>query len=473
MIELLDLATSYRINALLYLLMSLTTWLVLGRPTLWPVRVWCAAGVLAGVSVWLITLRGAIDDVWTYLVAQPMLLASYLTYAQSMRMDLARPWPWRALAAVVLAYGLVLVIGFEHRQTPAMAVLVRVCNSAALLALTLSALALVRHERSRNAVFMVAGFGLFTLAMLVNAVLTWWGQAVLHAMQQWIVSHVMGLVSLLTILMAYMGYLGLALDRARVANLTLRQAQWQAQQWRAQAQALTLLDRQRTLAVLANSLGHDILQPLTAARLNVQLSRRMVASACDEPAAVQQVLAQTVEGLRQSADRVGRIRNFLHPGSHARERLLLQAVIEDVHKLLRQELMYRRIDLQLVLPAQDVVVQAQALPMTQALLQVLRNAMQAVQGQPTAQSRIRVTLQASASEACIEVSDSGPGLPEHLRAQPLADTQPSVNGLGGLGLYMTRSILQTFDGDLALGTDPVGGGACVRLVLPLAAPQQT
>jgi len=473
MIELLDLATSYRINALLYLLMSLTTWLVLGRPTLWPVRVWCAAGVLAGVSVWLITLRGAIDDVWTYLVAQPMLLASYLTYAQSMRMDLARPWPWRALAAVVLAYGLVLVIGFEHRQTPAMAVLVRVCNSAALLALTLSALALVRHERSRNAVFMVAGFGLFTLAMLVNAVLTWWGQAVLHAMQQWTISHVMGLVSLLTILMAYMGYLGLALDRARVANLPLRQAQWQAQQWRAQAQALTLLDRQRTLAVLANSLGHDILQPLTAARLNVQLSRRMVASTGAEPSAVRQVLAQTVEGLRQSADRVGRIRNFLQPRPQAHERLLLQAVVEDVHKLLRQELMYRRIDLQLVLPAQDVVVQAQALPMTQALLQVLRNAMQAVQGQPTAQSRIRVTLQASASEACIEVSDSGPGLPEHLRAQPLADTQPSVNGLGGLGLYMTRSILQTFDGDLALGTDPVGGGACVRLVLPLAAPQQT
>ena len=473
MIELLDLATSYRINALLYLLMSLTTWLVLGRPTLWPVRVWCAAGVLAGVSVWLITLRGAIDDVWTYLVAQPMLLASYRTYAQSMRMDLARPWPWRALAAVVLAYGLVLVIGFEHRQTPAMAVLVRVCNSAALLALTLSALALVRHERSRNAVFMVAGFGLFTLAMLVNAVLTWWGQAVLHAMQQWTISHVMGLVSLLTILMAYMGYLGLALDRARVANLPLRQAQWQAQQWRAQAQALTLLDRQRTLAVLANSLGHDILQPLTAARLNVQLSRRMVASTGAEPSAVRQVLAQTVEGLRQSADRVGRIRNFLQPRPQAHERLLLQAVVEDVHKLLRQELMYRRIDLQLVLPAQDVVVQAQALPMTQALLQVLRNAMQAVQGQPTAQSRIRVTLQASASEACIEVSDSGPGLPEHLRAQPLADTQPSVNGLGGLGLYMTRSILQTFDGDLALGTDPVGGGACVRLVLPLAAPQQT
>lgn len=471
MTEMLDLATSYRINALLYLLMSLTTWLVLGRPTQWPVRVWCAAGVLAGVSIWLITLRGSIDDAWTYLVAQPMLLASYLTYAQSMRMDLGRPWSWRVLAAVVLAYGLVLTIGFEHRQTSGMAVLVRVCNSAALLALTLSALALVRHERSRNAVFMVAGFALFTLAMLVNAVLTWWGQAVLHAMQQWMLSHVMGLVSLLTILMAYMGYLGLALERAQRANLPLRQAQWQAQQWRTQAQALTLLDRQRTLAVLANSLGHDILQPLTSAGLNVQLARRMVASAGTEPAAVLQVLARTVEGLHQGAARIGRIRHFLHPGSQARERLVLQAVVEDVHNLLRQELMYRHIELQRVLPAQDVVVQAQALPVTQALLQVMRNAMQAVQGQ--SQPCIRVTLQVDAQLACIEVCDSGPGLPAQVLSASNEAHQFSVDGLGGMGLYMTRGILHEFGGHLALGNDPAGGGARIRLVLPLAAPQQT
>ena len=470
MIELLDLATSYRINALLYGLMSLATWLVLGRPAQWPVRVWCASGILAGVSIWLITLRGTIGDAWTYLLAQPMLLASYLSYAQSMRMDLGRPWSWRALAAVVLAYGLVLAVGFEHRQTPAMAVLVRVCNSAALLALTLSALALMRHERSRNALFMVAGFALFTLAMLVNAVLTWWGQAVLHAMQQWLLSHVMGLVSLLTILMAYMGYLGLALERAQNANLQLRQAQWQAEQWRAQAQALTLLDRQRTLMVLSNSLGHDILQPLTVARINAQLSRRMLASAGAKPAAVQQVLDHTVEGLRQSAARIDRIRNFLRSGSAQRERLSLLVVLEDVRKLLRQELMYRHIELQLVLPAQEVIVQAQALPVTQALLQVMRNAMQAVQGQ--SQPRIRVTLQADAQEACIEVCDSGPGLPGHLLAQPPADTQAGVDWLDGLGLYMTRSILKEFGGRLVLDTDPAGGGARVRLLLPLAAPQK-
>ena len=78
-----------------------------------------------------------------------------------------------------------------------------------------------------------------------------------------------------------------------------------------------------------------------------------------------------------------------------------------------------------------------------------------------------LSLQALAHEACIEVSDSGPGLPQALLQSP-ADTQPVVDWFGGLGLYMTRGILQQFGGSLALDNDGADGGACVRLMLPLA-----
>lgn len=61
MTEVLDLATSFRVNALFYLLMSPTLWLVLRRPMQWPVGVWCLAGLLAGVSVWLISMRGGVQ----------------------------------------------------------------------------------------------------------------------------------------------------------------------------------------------------------------------------------------------------------------------------------------------------------------------------------------------------------------------------------------------------------------------------
>ena len=469
MTELLDLATSFKINAWFYLLMSLTTWLVLRRPALWPVRVWCLAGVLAGVSVWLISLRGSIGDVWTYAVAQPMLLASYLTYAQAMRMDIGRAWSWRVLGAVVVAYALVMAYGFEHRHAWGMAVLVRTANSAALVALTVSAVALARHERSRNALFMVLGFALFTASMLTNLAVSWMGRAVLHVMQQGVFNHVMGLVSLLTILMVYMGYLGLALERVQRSNLQLRQAQWQAQQWREQAHALTLLDRQRTLSVLANSLGHDILQPLSASKLNAQLARRMVQAGTVDAGLVAQTLERAVDGLRRSAGLIDRIRHFLRPEPMNPDTVRLQSVVQDARNLLRQELMYRGIELQVAMPVADVCVRAEVLPLTQALLQVLRNAMQAVQGR--SRRVISMALQTRGNEACIEVLDSGSGFSSHLLDEPPTGAQPVVDGLGGLGLYMTRGILTQFQGQLSLDNHGAGG-ARVRLILPLAQPAQ-
>lgn len=469
MTEVLDLATSFRVNALFYLLMSPTLWLVLRRPMQWPVGVWCLAGLLAGVSVWLISMRGLVDSVWTYLVAQPMLLASYLLYAQSLRMDMGRAWSWRGLVVVLVLYAGVIGWGFGHRHTPGMAMLVRLANSAALLALTLSALALARHERSRNARFIVAGFSIFTASMMANALATWLGQHGLYAMQQGVLNHILGLVSLLTVVMAYMGYLGLALERAQRATARLRQAQWQVRQWRDKAQSLTLLDRQRTLSVLANSLGHDILQPLTATRLNVQLARRMVQSGLADLGAVGPLLGQAVQGLQRSAAMVERIRGFLRPMSGQSSTLVLQSVLQDAHDLLRQELMYRGITLSVQVPAQPVCVHAQALPLTQTLVQVIRNAMQAVLLQQRAV--ISVSLRVQGEEACIEVRDGGPGLPPRVLAQTHEGVLSSMDWLNGLGLYMAHGILTGFGGRLSLD-NPASGGARVQLVLPLLAKAQ-
>ena len=469
MTEVLDLATSFRVNALFYLLMSPTLWLVLRRPMQWPVGVWCLAGLLAGISVWLISMRGLVDDVWTYLVAQPMLLASYLLYAQSLRMDMGQAWSWRGLVAVLALYAAVIGWGFANRHAPGMAMLVRVANSAALLALTLSALSLARHERSRNARFIVAGFSVFTASMVANALVTLLGQQGLYAMQQGVLNHIMGLVSLLTVVMAYMGYLGLALERAQRTTTGLREAQWQALQWRDKAESLALLDRQRTLSVLANSLGHDILQPLTATRLNVQLAGRMVQSEAAGMQAVGPLLTQAVQGLQRSAAMVERIRGFLRPMPGQSSTVVLQTVLQDAHDMLRQELMYRGIGLSLRVPAQPVRVHAQGLPLTQALVQVIRNAMQAVQGQPKAV--ISVSLLVQGGEACIEVCDSGPGLPARVLEQTHEGVLSSMDWLSGLGLYMAHGNLSRFGGRLSLD-NPATGGARVQLVLPLLAEAQ-
>ena len=478
MTEALDLVTTFRISALLYLLMSLATWLMLGRPAQWAVRAWCLSGALVSVSAMLITLRGTLNDVWTYPVAQSVLLVSYLLYGQALRMEIGQAWSWRALVAVILLYAGAMAWGFEHRQSWAMAVGVRGANSAALLSTLWASVTLARQTRSRNARVMVAGFALFTASMLTNMVMTWWGFSVLNNLQKGVFNHLNGLVSLLTVLMCYVGYLGLMLERAQNTNAHWRQAQWQALQWAQQAQALTLLDRQRTLAVLANSLGHGIVQPLTATRLQAQLAASMANAVQADPQAadaqarrdaVAEALQNIIKGLGRSATMVERIRGFLQPLPSEPTQVVLQSVLHDAHDLLRQELMHQGVRMTLVLPSQPVHVHAEVLHRTHALVQVIRNAMKAVQGLP--RKSVDLSLSVNQHEACIEVVDSGGGLPLRMIDAMNSSAQPLADQHEGLGLYMTRSILAQFQGRLTL-ENPASGGGCVRLYLPLMVTSQ-
>ena len=102
-----------------------------------------------------------------------------------------------------------------------------------------------------------------------------------------------------------------------IHNMALRQAQWQSQQWHERSQALTLLDRQHTLGARANSLGHAILQPLTATLLQVQIARRMLQTTSPDVQQVKTSLAQVVQGLRRSlcawdGDRAGQEARVAH-----------------------------------------------------------------------------------------------------------------------------------------------------------------
>ena len=465
-----DTGTLFKISSMLFVIMPSITWMMLGRPRRGAALVWCTGGLMVGLSLWLISQRGQVSYFWGYGVAQTLCLGSFLVLAQSLRMDLHCAWPWRWLLWLLLAYGAVIVLGFEDKGSPSLDIMVRVANSLGLTSLTVSAWMLARQERSRNAWFMTLGYGLMTASMYLATVGTLRGLASLHAFNDSVFSQILGGTSLLTMLMSYMGYLGLALERSLRQNMALRQTQWQAQQWRERRQALTLHDRQRTLAVLANSLGHAILQPLTATLLQVQIARRLLLTTTPNASLVQASLSQVLVGLRRSADMVGHIREFLRPTPTPDNGapLRLQSVVQDAHDLLRQELIYQGVELHVSCPAASVDVQAERLLITQALVQVLRNAMQAaqaVQGQP--RRSIDLVLEAQTDEARITVTDSGPGFSKPILSQVHTGSVPPLDTLVGMGLYMTKSILTQFQGQLLLENTP-GTGARVRMTLPLA-----
>ena len=98
----------------------------------------------------------------------------------------------------------------------------------------------------------------------------------------------------------------------------------------------------------------------------------------------------------------------------------------------------------------------------QALINVIKNAHEA-QGPAT---QVEVTVQHRGSEQCIEVRDRGCGMTDTVLAQALLPFYSTKRSGTGLGLALTREIVEAHGGRIHLANRE-GGGLCVTLVFPL------
>jgi two-component system sensor kinase FixL len=104
----------------------------------------------------------------------------------------------------------------------------------------------------------------------------------------------------------------------------------------------------------------------------------------------------------------------------------------------------------------------------QVLLNLMRNAAEAMDASP----RRELSITTARAEEMVEISvaDTGPGLPELVRAklfEPFVTTKP--NGMG-VGLSVCRPIVEAHGGELRAG-DVEGGGTVFRLTVPYADPR--
>jgi hypothetical protein len=274
MIDGLDNRTLLLVAGTLYVLLPPSTWLVVLRMPLerGPV-LWCAGGVIGGIGLILMGLRGVVPDPVSYLMGQPMLALGAVIVAQSLRHDVQRAWPWRWIALGTVLYVLALGFLLALDQTLALGVLVRAYNLIAIGCLIVSAGLVARIERSRNAMMIAGAYGMQALGTLGNLLNALSGSADIQTLAGGGVAALGSLVTLLVSIVGAMGYLGLALERSARRQIALATDMMRAQQWHDRRDALIRMDRQRMLSVLTDSLGHEITQPLTAAQIRVDTMR--------------------------------------------------------------------------------------------------------------------------------------------------------------------------------------------------------
>jgi len=224
------------------------------------------------------------------------------------------------------------------------------------------------------------------------------------------------------------------------------------------------VEKMSALGRLAASVAHEVRNPLGAVDIQLQLLEENLASLGDP---VPERIAERLNTARTEMRRLdGIVQNFLRfsrpPAVHLQE-VDANELLSHLHALVEPEARERQIDLTLELGDGLPHIAADENLLSQALLNILLNAFQAVGQAPRV--ALRSLLDEEGDHVQFQISDNGCGIaPEDLERATKYYYTPNDPGTG-LGLSIAQGIVREHRGSLDLESH-IGAGTTVTLALP-------
>ncbi|MEW6759185.1 MAG: ATP-binding protein [Pseudomonadota bacterium] len=258
-------------------------------------------------------------------------------------------------------------------------------------------------------------------------------------------------VQMLVLTLTLSGFLiGIAVDLARRASHELRHSL-----------------RLATAGEMAGAVAHELNQPLTALSIYGSACERLLQRGMGGGAADAALLHKTVRAMvaesQRASDVLKRLREFFRTGTTALEQLSLPELLREAVDSFAAQAEREGVRLETgELPPACLLGDRVQLGIV--LRNLLSNALQAVASMPQGcERRIAVDAGTDGAWIWIRIADNGPGIADKIRAR-LFEPFISLKSSGlGLGLAISRSIVETHGG--ALGVEP-GPHAILKITLP-------
>ncbi len=220
-----------------------------------------------------------------------------------------------------------------------------------------------------------------------------------------------------------------------------------------------------TLGQMSAGINHELNQPLAAIRSYADNARQLL-----DKDRIDEATWNMVQ-IGELTDRMAligvQLKEFSRKSSGDLEIVPLHGVIDGALEILSPAVRKNNVVIAVHLNPETIELQANQVLLQQVMVNLLGNAIHAVEGCKTKQ--IKITAVETDGKAVIEVEDSGPGIPEEHLAKifdPFYTSKPSGQGLG-LGLTITKRILTELGGDIR--AENSSNGALFTITLNLAA----
>ena len=249
-----------------------------------------------------------------------------------------------------------------------------------------------------------------------------------------------------------------------IRDLTERQ-QTEARLQELQSELLHV-SRLSAMGQMAATLAHELNQPLTAVTNYCQAMRRLLAGA-DQPKLSK--LRDAVELSAEQALRAGqiirRLRDFVARGETEKHVEAVAKMVEEASALALVGAKEHGVRVNITVDGKPRHVVVDKIQIQQVLLNLMRNAIEAMDGSPRRELEIVAVVRGDMIE--FAVIDTGPGLAAEVEAQLFQPFVTTKRHGMGIGLSICRTIVEAHGG--RLWTEPTpGGGATFRFTLPAA-----
>lgn len=217
---------------------------------------------------------------------------------------------------------------------------------------------------------------------------------------------------------------------------------------------------------MASALAHELNQPLTAAMSYCEAGLKLLRAEAPQAAKAPVAFGKALDQIEQAGDIIRRLREFMRKGDIQLATVALGEIVDDALRLAAAEIASSGVAVRAQLPPELPAVLVDKTQVVQVLLNLVRNAMQAIESTGAPSGAITIAARPEAGMVEVSVTDTGPGLPAGIAArlfEPFVTTKAA--GMG-LGLSISKSIVEAHGG--RLWAEPAAHGASFRFTLPRA-----
>ena len=240
-----------------------------------------------------------------------------------------------------------------------------------------------------------------------------------------------------------------------IRDLTERQ-QTEARLQELQAE-LVHISRLTAMGEMASTLAHELNQPLSAIANYLKGLRRLLAGASDERSAM---MSEAMEKAGDQAVRAGqiirRLRDFVARGETERRIESLTKLVEEASALALVGAKDQGVRVRFQFDATADLVLADKVQIQQVLLNLIRNAIEAMEASPNRELLVS-TARSDDEMVTVSVADTGHGIAEETRAQLFQPFFTTRSHGMGVGLSISRTIVEAHGGRIWADANPVGG----------------